>query len=137
MIIFKKQINLFGDDLMNKTRMISGQASLFDGLSALGAPLVTYPTDSLLTTSGCGFDDCSSCSALSCRIRIKDRYCRYAPLGNPFPCTTIKNVPKNYQCQFINNTLADHRAGDGRPSPCCMQCENRCDHNCERSINKG
>lgn len=119
---------------MSKAGMVSGQTSIFDGLSALGAPLVTHPKDSLLTTSGCGIDDCFSCSALSCRIRMEDRYCRYAQMGNPFPCTTIKNVPKNRQdCQFINNTLADHRAGDSRPSPCCMKCKNKCEYGCERS----
>lgn len=119
---------------MNRTGIISGQRNLFDEVSALGTPLVTYPEDSLLTTSGCGKDDCFTCASLSCHIRIKDRYCRHATIGNPFPCTTIKNVPqKSHDCQFINNTLADHRAGDGRPSPCCMKCKNKCEYRCERS----
>lgn len=118
---------------MNITK-INGQRSIFDGLSALGAPLVTYPEDSLMTTSGCGIDDCFTCASLSCQIRIKDRYCRYATIGSPFPCTTIKNVPrKRWDCQFINNTLAFHRAGDNRPDPCCMKCEGKCEYRCERS----
>ena len=59
-------------------------------LSAYGTPKRVYPPDSLIATEGCeGGHDCFGC-AMDCRIRQEDRYCREAPLGNPFPCEIVK-----------------------------------------------
>lgn len=59
-------------------------------LSAYGTPKQVYPPDSLIAEAGCeGGHDCFSC-AMNCQIRQKDRYCREAPLGNPFPCEIVK-----------------------------------------------
>ena len=106
--------------------------------SAYGTREKIYPPDSLITTSGCeGGHDCFSCS-MECSIRKKDRYCRQAPMGNPFPCTTM-NVLKlirtdvGEKCQFINHDLAFHRSGDGEPNPCCRDCREICAFRCGRS----
>lgn len=107
-------------------------------LSAYGTPKKVYPEGSLIATEGCvGGHDCFSC-AMDCEIRGKDRYCRYAPLGNPFPCTQIPeiNVLGNRigaRCQFVNHDLAEHCAGSGEASPCCMNCTNQCTYLCARA----
>lgn len=105
-------------------------------LSAYGTPKRVYPPDSLIATEGCeGGHDCFSCS-MDCHIRKKDRYCREAPLGNPFPCEIVKygfdGVPDT--CQFINHDLAYHRAGDNEPDPCCKQCQDPCECICSRAM---
>lgn len=111
-------------------------------LSAYGTAKREYPTDSLIATAGCeGGHDCFSCS-MECGMRREERYCRMAPMGNPFPCTTM-NVLENLkeeigeQCQFINHGLACHRAGDGEANPCCKQCGNpSCGYRCGRAAGR-
>ena len=105
-------------------------------LSAYGTPKRVYPPDSLIATEGCeGGHDCFGC-AMDCRIRQEDRYCREAPLGNPFPCEIVKggfaDLPEG--CQFVDHTLAYHRAGDGEPSPCCKDCQDLCEYICGRAM---
>ncbi len=111
-------------------------------LSAYGLPKTVYPEGSLITTVGCGHKYyCFSC-AQDCIIRQKDRYCREAPFGNPFPCTTmhvlenIREEQPDGQCQFINLDMAEHILGKD-PEPCCKNCDNEsCGYRCQRSINK-
>lgn len=96
-------------------------------LSPYGLTKTVYPEGSCLTTVGCGHKyDCFSC-AKECNIRQDKRYCVEAPLGNPFECTTMNVLPNlrhdfPEQCQFVNEELAFHRAGDNQPSPCCKKC---------------
>lgn len=110
-------------------------------VSILGYPLRVYPEGSLISTPGCGKCDCFSCHRGGCEIRQVDCYCVEAPMGNPFPCTVL-NVVENLRkeigdtCQFVNNDLAYHRAGDGQPVPCCKQCNNPCGYECRRSVEK-
>lgn len=110
-------------------------------LSAHGLPITEYPPDSLISTEGCGHKyNCFSCS-MECSIRQEERYCGEAPLGNPFACDTM-NIIANLrseigtQCQFVDQDLAYHRAGDGEPSPCCKECKNPCSYQCERAAEK-
>lgn len=106
--------------------------------SAYGTAERVYPQDSLIATSGCeGGHDCFSCS-MECSIRKEDRYCRQAPMGNPFPCTTMNvlgliRTDVGEKCQFINLDLAFHRSGDGEPDPCCRDCGEICGFRCGRS----
>ena len=105
-------------------------------LSAYGTPKRVYPPDSLISEEGCeGGHDCFGC-AMDCRIRQEDRYCREAPLGNPFPCEIVKggfaDLPEG--CQFVDHDLAYHRAGDGAPSPCCKDCQDPCECICSRAM---
>ena len=105
-------------------------------LSAYGTPKQVYPPDSLIAVEGCeGGHDCFSC-AMDCRIRQKDRYCREAPLGNPFPCEIVKggfaDLPEG--CQFVNHDLAYHCAGSGEPDPCCKDCQDLCEYICGRAM---
>lgn len=108
-------------------------------VSILGYPLRVYPEGSLISTPGCGKYDCFSCHRGGCEIRQVDCYCVEAPMGNPFPCTTL-NVVENIRqevgnkCQFVNEDLAFHRAGDGQPVPCCKKCDHPCGYECRRSI---
>ena len=108
-------------------------------VSTLGYPLRVYPEGSLIATPGCGKQDCFSCHRGGCEIRQVDCYCVEAPMGNPFPCTTL-NVVENLRqdignrCQFVNEDLAFHRAGDGQPVPCCKKCNNPCGYECNRSV---
>lgn len=108
-------------------------------VSILGYPLRVYPEGSLISTPGCGKCDCFSCHRGGCEIRQVDCYCVEAPMGNPFPCTTL-NVVENIRqevgnkCQFVNEDLAFHRAGDGQPVPCCKKCNHPCGYECRRSI---
>ena len=107
-------------------------------LSAYGTLERVYPPDSLIATSGCeGGHDCFSC-AMECRLRQEDRYCRQAPMGNPFPCTTMNVLEllreeMGDKCQFVNHDLAFHRQGDGEPDPCCEVCEELCGFRCGKS----
>lgn len=109
------------------------------GISAYGTPKCVYPPDSLIATPGCeGGHDCFSC-AMECRIREEDRYCREAPMGNPFPCEImfgLKSIQDDIgdRCQFINHDLAFHRIGDGEPSPCCKECKEPCEYICGRAM---
>lgn len=90
---------------------------------------------------GCGDGkyDCYSC-ARPCDIRQVERYCRTAPLGNPFPCVQmgrgkqlgIEGSLFSKDCQHLHPDLAPIREGDGEPSPCCQDCDHtacasRCD----------
>ena len=115
---------------------MSGQISIFD-LSAKWGTKREYPKDSLIAIDGCDYDDCFTCSAIGCRVRGEDRICRYATLGNPYPCKTalaIETDPLSSQeCQFINTSLAYHRAGDHQPDPCCKKCNIRCERRCQSS----
>ena len=108
-------------------------------VSVLGYPLRVYPEDSLLKTPGCGKQDCYSCHRDGCNIRQEDCYCVEAPMGNPFTCTTLNAVDNlrrevGSKCQFVNEDLAYHRAGDGQPVPCCKKCNNPCGYECNRSV---
>lgn len=108
-------------------------------VSILGYPLRVYPEGSLIATPGCGKQDCFDCHRFGCEIRQVDCYCVEAPMGNPFPCTTL-NVVENLRqdignrCQFVNEDLAFHRAGDEQPVPCCKKCNNPCGYECNRSV---
>lgn len=110
-------------------------------VSILGYPLRVYPEGSLLSTPGCGNQDCFSCHRDGCELRQEECYCVEAPMGNPFSCTTL-NVVDNLrqdignQCQFVNEDLAFHLAGDGQPVPCCKRCNNPCGYECRRSVEK-
>lgn len=113
-------------------------------LSAYGFPKRVYPADSLLTTPGCKGDngrgyDCFSCH-LECEIRQEYCQCVDATCGFPFPCQMVDTGKHEIlekkireRCQFIDLNLADHKAGDGSPVPCCKDCETPCEYACERS----
>lgn len=106
--------------------------------SAYGLEKTAYPEGSLLSAEGCGnMHDCFSC-AQDCGMRQKDRYCRSAPLGSPFGCETMGSLEgiraeMGGRCQFIDNSLAGHKAGNGEADPCCMDCPEECGHRCRRS----
>ena len=113
-------------------------------LSAYGFPKRVYPADSLLTTPGCKGDngrgyDCFNCH-LECEIRQEYCRCVDATCGFPFPCQMVDTGKREIlekkigeRCQFIDLNLADHKAGDGSPVPCCKDCETPCEYACERS----
>ena len=109
-------------------------------LSIYGLPLKEYPEDSLIATPGCGTHDCFNCHQAGCEIRKQFCYCVEAPMGNPFPCEMLDVVPdlqvaEPDGCQFLDHSLAYHRAGDGEAVPCCKRCENLCEYACERARN--
>lgn len=113
-------------------------------LSAYGFPKRVYPADSLLTTPGCKGDngrgyDCFNCH-LECEIRQEYCQCVDATCGFPFPCQMVDTGKHEIlerqigeRCQFIDLNLADHKAGDGSPMPCCKDCETPCEYACENS----
>lgn len=107
-------------------------------MSAYGLEKTVYPEGSLLSGAGCGgLHDCFSC-AQDCGMRQEYRYCRYAPLGNPFECATMKNLndireDMGERCQFIDNALARHTAGTDEAAPCCLDCNEECKYRCRRS----
>lgn len=113
-------------------------------LSAYGFPKRGYPADSLLTTPGCKGDngrgyDCFNCH-LECEIRQEYCRCVDATCGFPFPCQMVDTGKREIlekkigeRCQFIDLNLADHKAGDGSPVPCCKDCETPCEYACENS----
>lgn len=111
-------------------------------VSAYGLEKTEYPEGSLLTTVGCGHKySCFSC-AQECDIRQEMRFCRTAPLGNPFVCDTvglIGTLKANVgdRCQFVNNALAHHAAGSGEAVPCCGECNEDCRYRCEKSRQNG
>ena len=107
-------------------------------LSAYGTKKRVYPEGSMLKTEGCeGGHDCSFC-AQECKIRGQDRYCHEAPMGNPFPCDTMKSLPYlreafGNRCLFVNQDLAEHYA-TGEANPCCKDCKNPCTRICGRAF---
>ncbi len=102
--------------------------------SFYGFPKTERPEGSLLTTPGCGDGkyDCFSC-ARPCGIRQEERYCRTAPLGNPFSCTQMIEEKRldieaglfSEKCQHLHPELAPIREGDKEPDPCCLNCEHK------------
>lgn len=40
---------------------------------------------------------------------------------------------KGNTCQFVDRSLAYHRAGDGEAVPCCKDCENLCEYACGKT----
>lgn len=94
--------------------------------------------DNVLTTEGCGNKNYCFLCAQDCGIRQEGRYCIEAPMGNPFPCTTM-NVLQNLKddigeaCQFINHDLAYHTTGSNEARPCCKGCKVKdCGYRCQR-----
>lgn len=107
-------------------------------LSAYGTKRRVYREGSLIKTAGCeGRHDCFMCSQ-DCLIRGEDRYCKDAPMGNPFPCEMIDIIPAlrnnlGGRCLFVNQDLADHYpTGDARP--CCEDCKDPCPMECDRAL---
>lgn len=106
--------------------------------SAYGLEKTVYPEGSLISEAGCGNRyHCFSC-AQDCGIRQKYRYCTFAPLGNPFGCDRMEALKEikaeaGERCQFINNSLANHKAGTGEADPCCTDCTEVCAFRCRRS----
>ena len=102
--------------------------------SFFGLPKTVYPEESLLSTKGCGDGKytCFSC-ARPCNIRQEERYCRTAPLGNPFSCTQMSEEKRldieaglfSEKCQHLHPELAPIREGDKEPTPCCLTCEHK------------
>lgn len=96
----------------------------------------TLPHD-LVDMKGCeGAHTCSDCH-LPCDLRQEDCYCVEAPLGNPFPCTTLKvtgmlEKDMGEKCQFINTELAEKNAFR-EPEACCKNCKEICGYRCNRS----
>lgn len=116
------------------------EKSPLEGLSAYGFPKTEYPPDSLLTTKGCGHRyTCFDC-AQECGIRQEERYCRAAPLENPYSCMTmnildiLRSDTGISGCQFIDQRLADKTPG-GISAPCCKKCpsKNMCGYCCENA----
>lgn len=110
--------------------------SAAEQLSAYGTPRRIYPPDSLIACAGCeGGHNCFQCS-MDCQIRQEDRYCREAPMGNPFPCEVVKygfrNLPET--CPFIDHDRAAHYPGSGEPNPCCKTCQDPCEYICGRAM---
>jgi hypothetical protein len=108
--------------------------------SAYGTTKRVYPEDSLLSEGGCEGGHCCFDCSMDCEIRQVNCYCREAPLGNPFDCTTVHVIKSlrldiGDKCQFVNYDLAYHRLGDKSPDPCCKSCENTdCGYRCNRSV---
>lgn len=106
-------------------------------LSYFGFRKTERPADSLITTPGCRNEECGyDCNACchDCRIRQEPMRCYTAALGNPFPCSLMNNKEwkKSIQfsmfkddCQMLHHELAEKRAGDGEPEPCCILCEHK------------
>lgn len=102
--------------------------------SFFGFPKTVRPEGSLITTPGCGDGKytCFSC-ARPCGIRQEERYCRTAPLGNPFPCTRMGEEKRldiedglfSEKCQHLHPELAPIREGDKELTPCCLTCEHK------------
>ena len=115
-------------------QLAAGSAS--EQLSAYGTQRRIYPPDSLIACAGCeGGHSCFQC-AMDCQIRQEERYCREAPMGNPFPCEVVKygfqDLPDT--CPFIDHDQAEHYAGSGEPAPCCKTCQDPCEYICGRAI---
>lgn len=115
-------------------QLAAGSAA--EQLSAYDTPRRIYPPDSLIACAGCeGGHSCFQC-AMDCQIRQEDRYCREAPMGNPFPCEVVKygfqDLPET--CPFIDHDRAEHYAGSGEPAPCCKTCQAPCEYICSRAM---
>ena len=118
------------DDVIDAEYKEVGATAVEEGtfaeLSAYGLPKNEYPPGSLLTSAGCGHYSCFVC-AQECNIRQDERYCRDAPLGNPYSCTTMNSLEIMCadggleNCQFLDQELAG-KAADGAPQPCCKEC---------------
>jgi len=100
-------------------------------LSYFKLPKTEYEEGSLLTTPGCGHKhDCFSCCH-PCNIRQEERLCTVSTIaeGRRCPHTTedfLKDVEAGMYkdgCQFLHLELAEVRAGDQEPSPCCRACQ--------------
>lgn len=120
-------------------------------LSFFGVPKTEKDKHPYTYTPGCG-DGKYSCfhCVRPCSIRQEERYCRTAPMGNPFPCSRIGNEEwkKNmsysaheHMCQLLHHELAPITPGDNEPDPCCLHCEitycySRCDVAKERDKEK-
>lgn len=115
-------------------------------LSAYGLSALEYPPDSLIADSGCGeyggvLYHCFLCRMNNCQIRKKDCYCVDAPMGNPFPCGTlllmeqeqVRRAVGDHPCQFLDQDLAEHAAGNGSAVPCCKNCDTPCAYQCDRA----
>lgn len=108
-------------------------------VSILGYPLREYPEGSMIATKGCGDQDCSSCHRDGCGLRQEECSCVEATVAKPFPCNTLKMMEEGLReevedkCQFVNEDLAYHRAGDGQPVPCCKECSDPCRYECGRA----
>lgn len=112
------------------------KAVMKEPLSFFGLPKAVYPEGSLIDMAGCGGDyakyTCFSC-ARPCSIRQEERYCRTAPLGNPFSCTLMSGEKRldieaglfSDKCQHLHPELAPVREGDKEPEPCCLTCEHK------------
>ena len=122
------------DAVMDEKSVATSQ----ERLSIYGLPLKEYPEGSLIATPGCGTHDCFDCHQAGCGIRQQFCYCVEAPLANPFPCEMLGKVSnlrkeKPDACQFLDHSLAYHRAGDGEAVSCCKRCENLCEYACGRA----
>ena len=115
-------------------------------LSFYGFPKTVRPEGSLITTPGCGDGkyDCFLC-ARPCGIRQVERYCRTAPMGNPFPCTqmgeekrkTIEEGVYGEKCQFLHPELAPVTERSQEPDPCCLDCRYKlCYYRCDVARNR-
>lgn len=66
----------------------------------------------------------------------EERQCTRSNMGNPFSCNFNRTFAEHLtwqfkdDCQMLNHDLAEKRAGDGQPSPCCMDCEHYKSGNC-------
>lgn len=118
---------------------ISQQESPKEEISAYGLAKTEYPEGSLLTAVGCGHKHQCFCCAQDCDIRQEERYCREAPMGNPFSCTTMKVIENireevGEKCKFLNLELAAHTAGNNEAIPCCKDCKEICGYRCQRAL---
>ena len=100
--------------------------------SFFGLPKTEREKHPYTYTPGCGDGKytCFSCARL-CEIRQEERYCRDAPMGSPFPCTQMSKKKRlemetsripSRECQHLHQELAEVRAGDKEPAPCCQDC---------------
>ena len=98
--------------------------------SYYGLTKSVYPEKSLVSTEGCGNQhNCFSCGMV-CQIRQKERYCRTAPLGNPFSCTQVGNKKLKHtiyqnECMHLHPELAPLTEGSKEPEPCCLLCKEK------------
>lgn len=133
-----KQMEKVTPDMTTKEIREIRKPAVVEEVSILGHPLRVYPEGNLIASHGCGKQDCFSCHRDGCNLRQEDCWCVEATCGNPFSCTTLKVVDAlreeiGSKCQFVNEDLAFHRAGDGQPVPCCKKCNNPCGYECRRS----
>ena len=99
-----------------------------------------YPQDSLIATSGCGNKySCWSCHMANCNIRQEECYCVEAPLGHPYPCTTMNVIDMikdevGSKCMFINLDLVEWITdGSNEKIPCCKDCKKKCGYACRKA----